>query len=113
MVLLALFVHTASAQTGLPAPCDSDFAVHHFVDGQAANEALADAGDIDRVSERAEDSSRLMIALTPNAAERMESFTSRNIGEQLVVVCGGEQVWRARINATFGKRFEIGLGDDS
>lgn len=113
IALFALFVHTANAETGLPAPCDSDFALHHYVDGHAAEETLVDAGDIQRVSERAEDSSRLMIALTPTAADRMKSFTGQNIGEEIVVVCGDETVWKARIAEAFGERFEISLGDDS
>lgn len=108
-ILFALFVGTASAQTGLPAPCDSDFNVHAQADGQPDREALVDKNGIRGVSRRAEDSDRLMIALTDSAAERMRRFTSDHVGEELVVVCEGKSVWRARITAAFGDRFEIRL----
>ncbi|NBB92794.1 MAG: hypothetical protein GVY32_06485 [Gammaproteobacteria bacterium] len=111
IALLALCIQTASAQTGLPAPCGSDFAVHAYVEGQASNDALVDGDDIQGVSRRAEDGSRLMISLENPAAERMKAFTSSNIGEELVVVCQGDTVWKARIASTFGGRFEIRLDE--
>ncbi len=106
-ILFALFIVPATAETGLPAPCSADFNIHAYVDGQPDGEALVDASGVRGVSRRAEDSERLMIALTEPAAASMKAFTSDNIGEQLVVVCDGESVWRARINSAFGDRFEI------
>lgn len=111
VILLAVFMASANAGTGLPAPCHSDFNVHASVDGQVHDEPLAGTGDIRAVSRRAEDDTRLMIAMKEPASGRLEAFTSQHVGDELVVVCGGETVWRARITAPFGDRFEIRLGD--
>jgi preprotein translocase subunit SecD len=106
---LALMIGTASAQTGLPAPCNADFDVHAYDEADGPTQLLVDERNITHVSRRAEDASRLMIALDESGAERMRAFTRENIGEQMVVLCEGERVWRAEIAAEFGERFEIRL----
>ncbi|MDZ7790939.1 MAG: hypothetical protein U5L08_10700 [Xanthomonadales bacterium] len=112
-ILFALSIGSATAETGLPAPCASDFNVHAYADGQPVGEAVVNESAIRSVSRRAEDSERLMIALTEPAAAQMKKFTGEHIGEELVVICDGESVWRARIKATFGERFEIRLPQQS
>jgi len=106
-ISLSVFMSTASAQTGLPAPCDTDFGVYPEVEGQPAENALVDASHVSRTSRRAEDESKMMIALDETGAERMREYTRENIGEKMIVTCDGKAIWRARIAAEFGDRFEI------
>lgn len=106
---LAAFMSAATTQTGLPAPCDDDFGVHPYDAGQPAPQALVDESHVSQTSRRVGDDSRLMIALDETGAERMLEFTRKNIGEQMVVICDGQEVWKARIADEFGERFEISL----
>ncbi len=90
--------------------CTSDLAVHAVVDGQPASESLVTHDQVSRITTATDGGSgksMLNIQLDDTGAERMYQHTGDNQGESIVVLCDGEKIWRAAINAPFGERFSV------
>ena len=53
----------------------------------------------------------VLVTLTAEGEKRMLRFTSKNVGETVVVFCGDNEISRALITAPFTNKFRVNLPD--
>ena len=53
----------------------------------------------------------VLVTLTAEGEKRMLKYTSKNVGETIIVFCGDNEISRAIISAPFANKFRVNLPD--